>query len=73
VLAQQAEIVEARRTLGGAAQALGQQQKALLVGNRRDRLAPDLVVDKHSGKIAVLAIHARLAQHRLRMGPQLVD
>ena len=60
-------------TLLGVAEALGQQQQAFLIGNGRHGLAPGLVIDENRREIGVLAVHARLFEHRIRVGPQFLD
>src|SRR5260370_41778371 len=61
LLAQQTEFIEGRRTFALDPQTFGQQQQTPLIRHRRQRLAPQLVVDQHADVVAVnsLALEQR--------------
>ena len=73
LLAQQPELVERRGAAVLHAQALGQQQQALVVGHRGQVLAPRLVAEQHADVVEVAGIDAVRADDLLRARTELVE
>src|SRR5581483_4359434 len=72
-LAEQAELIERRRTLRFDAQALRQQQQTALVGNAREDVVPRRVADQHGGIVAIQLRRAGAGDHRLGVLAQLAN